>query len=187
MEVIDAAQEKTQQLHLDMEAEFDGLRAIVSQHMTAISGAVLPALLEAIEEVTEQRTKCQSVNSPVVPQFERLGSQLSQCALYSDLRIQSLTSAFYDILAGPQSESIALLSTVLDHVGHSNPVDTPTQVGDDIDQSLGELRLRFENEMVPALREEVDHIQGGIASVPQITRDCVNVVLEQANTLAVDC
>lgn len=170
-----------------METQLDAMRETVSQQLTGISRTSLGVLLEAIEEVTDKLAQCTTSLPSVVPEIERMGSQLSQCALLIDLRIQALTNSFFDVLVRPQDASIALLSAVLDHVGHSNPVDTPTQVAADIDRTLEALRNEFVNEMVPTLQREVDNVEAGNVIVQQVARTCVDQVLEHMHTLTADC
>lgn len=182
-QALDRAGDASQQLHIDMEAHFDGLREEVSEHMTAISEAVLNTLLLAIETVDDRRLQpeqcdAQQGDEPADIDFVQLGSQLSRCALLGDVALQRLTNAFYEHLNGPQDRSLELLSLVLDYVGRANPLATAGELAAEILQSIDAMRTEFDGQTLPALRELVEAVAAGRVAVPEQTAECVRPVLE---------
>lgn len=185
-QIIADAQDQALQLHVEFEDQFDELRSVVSQHLTAISESTLTILLDATEETRQQSMRC--IGTPSVGiQITQLSAQLSQCALETDQAITTLSSAYFDALVRPQGASVALLSAVLDYVGRSNPVDSPNQIATDMANALQTLRDEFANEMLPAVQRTVDGIEEGILGVPQITRDCVDKMLIEIELVASRC
>lgn len=185
-QIIAEAQDQSLQLHVDFEAQFDRLRSDVSDHLSLITESTLTILLDATNDARDQSERC-FANPSANLQINQLGARLSQCALLTDHSIVALTTAFFDALQRPQGASIALLSAVLDYVGRSNPVDSPAQIATDMAESLQAIRDEFTNELLPALQGTVDDFEAGVVNVPQVTRECVDEVLEQINLVAVEC
>lgn len=154
--------------------------------MTTLSEGTLTVLLEATEETRRLSDRCLPIPSITI-QITQLSAQLSQCALQSDQQINTLTGDYFNSLVLPQAASVALLSGVLDYVGRSNPVDSPAQIATDMEASLQALREEFANTMLPPVQTAVDAIAAGALSVPQFTRDCVDTMLQQINTVASQC
>lgn len=143
-------------------------------------------MLDATEETQQQSIRCLGIPSASV-QITQLSAQLSQCALRTDRAIGELSSNYFNSLVRPQAASVALLSAVLDYVGRSNPVDSPAQIATDMAEALQALREEFSNEMLPSIQVTVEAIEAGVLTVPQLTRDCVDTMLEQIRSVAGEC